>query len=444
MTKSKGRSNSASAFYLHDKSRRANLTAWDPWPVKGVSPRKNPILSAARAMIQVVNSSDFDHCLDPITLLPASNGISCRQEKVNLYSIRSPSTLPFKVNLWMVGESKIMLRRGCQLVPLQDFLTSFKIRSWESLDKAKLWKLLLADKAKLRELHIPERVHEELYRRWWLLNGFPFRELPGELRNVILSMVLERLPRVYSPGHCDGVCRSGDDGQDKPCFKYHPLPPTNLYLVNKQTNQETKYLIFRRTTFEFKHRFQLTRSLESMTQRNHAALRFVSLKLTTNRFLMLFDAKLCALSHPSFDEVHEFIDGKCRPLGRRRPPTCLLNLVNLETLEIVFPHRRGRRCNDFFASCQRAICWVIFAAIYEYIWPGLKVILEGAIKDDQKDCFRKILDRKEPIRLLEALPESEHFDTMGVISCRRSSCHCNSTCVPWFDKAYHPEDRIPS
>lgn len=444
MMRPKQRPDPGVPFYLYEGSCPADRTVWDPWPVRRISARKDPILAAARAMIHLVNSSDFDHRLDPITLLPASNGISGCQERVNLYSIRSPSTLPFKINLWMVRGSRIMLRRGCLLVPLQHFLVAFKRKSWESLDEASLWNLLLADKVKLKELHIPESVHEELYRRWWLLHGFPFRELPGELRNLILSLILVQQPRVYLPGHCDGVC-DRDDGAEGACAKYHPLPPTNLYLINKQICQETKYLMFRRTTFQFHHGFQLARSIESMTGFSQASLRFVSLKLTTNRFLKLFGAKCCALSHPSLDEVHEFVDGKCG-FSAWRYPTWLWKLVNLESLEIVFPPPRDRRWGDFSAeACQRAICWIIFAAIYKYVWwLRLKVVLNGAIKDDQKHCFRKILEKEAPVELLETLPESEHFDTMGVISCRRSSCHCHSPCVPWFDKAYHPEDRVLS
>lgn len=429
-------------FYLYDGFRPADKTVWDPWPVRRISPRKDPILDTARAMIHLVNSSDFDHRLDPMTLLPASNGISGRQERANLYSIRSPSTLPFKVNLWMGRGSRIMLRKGCLLMPLHNFLVDFKTKSWESLAKASLWNLLLADKVKLKELHLPESVQEELYRRWWLLHGFPFRELPGELRNLIISLIFEQQPQVYSPGHCDGVCRR-DDGADGACTRYHPLPPTSLYLIDKQICQEAKYLMFRRTTFQFHHGFELARSIESMTGFSHASLRFVSLKLTTNRFLRHFGAKSCVLLHP-LDGVHECNGGRCGVDPGRRP-TWLLKLANLETLEIVFPTPHDRRWNDFAESCQRAICWVIFAAIYKYVWwLGVKVLLDGAIKDDQKDCFQKLLDKEEPIELLETLPESEHFNTMGVISCRRSSCHCHSPCILWFDKAYHPEDRLSS
>ena len=112
---------------------------WDPWPVNYF--RRSMLFSAAKMVVAARSAECVDICVDQIELLPASGneaGIQGGSQNLPLYSLRSPSMLPFKIHLFEIpviesanrflGSDKrttrIMVRKGQISEPLLRFLSS--------------------------------------------------------------------------------------------------------------------------------------------------------------------------------------------------------------------------------------------------------------------------------------------------------------------------------
>ena len=100
----------ADSFYLiQDKSstyfNKDPPILWDPWPVNNFRAGTDVVFSIARSALQQHNRQCIDNWIDRIVLLPASSGPQCRAQGGSygtwLYSMRSPSTIPVRVVLWM-------------------------------------------------------------------------------------------------------------------------------------------------------------------------------------------------------------------------------------------------------------------------------------------------------------------------------------------------------
>ena len=422
-----------SPFYLVDDLDVRHKAVWDPWPVR--LQVKDPKFIAAQKTILRLNSTSFDHRLDPVVLLPASSDVfGCHggSDGFDLYSMRSPSTLPFKIFLYTARNSKLMLRKGCQSVPLETFLTTLKRRNWKSLPSDRIWKLLLADKKQLRQLRLCERVREELYRRWWLVNGFPFRELPGELRNMIIILVLDELPKVYHWWKLKTQKSTAN-----------LLPPTSLYLVSKQLMHETKSLMFRRTIFDFSYSRNMQDFTEHMTATSLATIRSVRLTMKPEELLRFWSTPVIGRFLESTHMGHEYVKDEAKPCQLyTRGFSMTHHLSSLHTFEIVFPHPHRRSHPAFIYSCQRVYCWAIFAKAYKYLKGIPNVEFGGFIKHDQKACFLQLLAQgnEETIEECVASCENEHFDKMGLKTIRYVSPGCNNLIVKQQPKSFSPTD----
>ena len=396
-----------SPFYLIDDPLVRRKAVWNPWPVKLRS--KDHKLSLAQDIIWRLNSTSFDRRFDPVIALPASSDGSTRQggrDGFDLYSIRSPSTLPYKIILHTVRNSRLMVRNGCQSLSFESFLAAFKYRIWNSLPKDRVWKLLLADRRHLKQIGLSGPVQEELYRRWWLVDGFPFRELPSELRIIIIGMVLDEWPKLYD------------------WWRYRKetkafTPQTNLYLVNRQLMRETKSLMFMRTEFIFKHLKHFQLFTRGLTDRSLATIRSIRLALRHEVLLTLFCTETIGLILEPAHIGHEYSRDKSDPCQFYTKGFSMIHhLVSLHTFEIFFPRPFGSQHPALKDLCQRAYCWVVFSEAYKYLKGIPYVEFGGYIKKDQNACFLKLLAQgsEEAIEECETSCESEHFDRMGLNS----------------------------
>ena len=396
-----------SPFYLIDDPLVRREAVWNPWPVK--LRNKDHKLSLAREIIWHLMSTSFDRRFDPIVVLPASSDDSACQggrDGFDLYSIRSPSTLPYKIILHTVRNSRLMVRNGCQSLSFESFLAAFKHRTWNSLPKDRVWELLLADRRHLSQIGLFGLVQEELYRRWWLANGFPFRELPSELRIIIIGMVLDEWPKLYDWWWYR---------KETKAF----TPPTNLYLVNKQLMRETKSLMFMRTKFIFLHLKHFQLFTRSLSYRSLGTVRSIRLALQPEVLLTLFHTETIGLILERRHTGHEYFRGSSDPCQFYTKGFSMIHhLISLHTFELFFPPPFGPRHPALKDLCQRAYCWVVFSEAYKYLKGIPYVEFGGYIKEDQNSCFLELLAQgsEEAIEECEASCESEHFDRMGLNS----------------------------
>ena len=89
---------------------RMKSKLWDPWPVKRCVP--DSLFKAAQTIVKHRNLESADNYLDAITLLPARSNMLHDQitsEGSQLYSLRSPSVLPYRVQLWMTPRLQVMI-----------------------------------------------------------------------------------------------------------------------------------------------------------------------------------------------------------------------------------------------------------------------------------------------------------------------------------------------
>ena len=184
----KGAPNPWSTFYLLDRSESARKATWDPWPVTGRY--ADPVLENAMAIVKKRNSTSIDHCLDRIVLLPASGNTPYVQggtQGLFLYSLRSPSFLPVRIQLWMTPGLKVMALKGRVSIPLEKYLQRIKPVCWDFEKHYDLWNSLSYGTA-LATFKISPQLQGEFHQRWWRINGFRFLDLPGELRETIYDL----------------------------------------------------------------------------------------------------------------------------------------------------------------------------------------------------------------------------------------------------------------
>ncbi|MCJ1257408.1 hypothetical protein MMC24_005233 [Lignoscripta atroalba] len=242
-----------SSFYLLDEDKARKLM-WDPWPVtKRGNHRNDEISRAAQKVVKQRNNTSPDTFLDPVVLLPACGNISGVQGGCHgfpLYSIRSPSSPPAKVHLWMSPKSQVMVLKGRHAEPLEQFLKKTKPIPWVLPDHYGLWKRIVYEEVQMEKgetwasdvYPIPGHLLEEVYQRWWSVNGpFRFLDLPGEIRNMILLFSLETGYPKWSTSVED--VRSDCYGETMATS----VLPMTLYLVNKQVSHEAMGLMFART-----------------------------------------------------------------------------------------------------------------------------------------------------------------------------------------------------
>ncbi|MCJ1225315.1 hypothetical protein MMC12_001964 [Toensbergia leucococca] len=355
-----------SSFYLIDEScTLRKITPWDPWPVKTFRP--NATWKAAHELIRQRNRESIDNCLDKVVILPASGsvpGIHGGSDNVDLYSFRSPSTLPARHHLWRTPGSKLMVRKGSQWIPLETFLKTFKAIPWHPIRDYRLWKSLPFTAKSLKQLDIPAHLHDQLYQKWWAVNGFRFLELPGELRNMIMSISIGHQAQPYQQAY-------------RPSLRF-PKPNTSLLFVNKQLHLEAEPILYSQLTFTFYKHGQFLRFFEFMSPVRQNTIRSLELIFDHETLLDFFGAQV--------------------GLRNRRPkcgystadyylkPSMFHHQLRLQYLRINFPHPREHKTSRWLRSgCQRTICLWIWAAAQTYLREIPHVEFVGCIKNDQRE-----------------------------------------------------------
>ncbi len=350
-------------FYLLGETTKSRVTDWDPWPVKNFRP--NTLFRAAEDIIKQRNEENLDNAVDKIVLLPASSTAAViRMGTANndICSIRSPSKLPMRIHLWQTSTGKIMVRKGIHSIPLVQFIRIFDVVDWSGPCKFYyFWKDLPWNDEVLNALAIPDHLKEAFHQRWWTINGFPFFDLPTELRDMVLKFAIGNIAEPY--GHFPGsaVCKA-------------------LLLTNRQLRREALPIMMSEISFVIRNRGQLMRFLEEIPKPTINALRSLDLFFEHEPLLDIFGAEV-PLKSPA--------------LGYSLQDVLFRNGIKLRHLYIFFPHPYLFRSSETLdGACQKTVCSWIWAAARPYLRDIPVVEFGGFIKDSQKKEWLEILSHE--------------------------------------------------
>lgn len=361
-------------FYLLEPTPRSRVTDWDPWPVKNFRP--NALFRVAEGLIRQRNEESVDNFLNRIVLLPASNSVAVMHggtATTDLYSIRSPNKLPMRIHLWRTPGGKIMVRKGIQSMTLVQLIETFEIDSSSSIGPCRFydfWRSPEMNEKFLSYLEVPDHLKNGFQQRWWSINGFPFLELPAELREMVLQFAIghiaEPYARVYRPAKCLPF-RS-------PC--------ANLLLVNKQLRREALPILFSQVTFVFRKHGQLMRFFEQIPKPSLYALQSLELRFDHETLLDFFGAPVFRNSPAAgFSSSDYYLK-----------ETLFRDRIKLRHICIYFPHpREHRNSKSLKNACQKTVCSWIWAAARRCLRDIPNVDFKGSIKNSQKKEWLEIL-----------------------------------------------------
>lgn len=365
-------SNPWKSFYLLEKSSKSCVTDWDPWPVKCFRPSE--LFRAAERIIRQRNEESVDNFLNKIVLLPASNSVAGMHGgtiSTELYSIRSPSRLPIRIHLWRTHGGEIMVRKGIRTMTLIQLIETFEVAASNELCQFyDFWSSLKMDEQFLNYLEVPDHLRPEFHKRWWSIHGFPFFDLPAELRAIVLKFAIghiaEPYARVYRPAKCLPL-RS-------PC--------ANLLLVSRRLRMEALPILFSQVTFVFRHHGQLMRFFEQIPKPSLYAIRSLELRFSHEMLLDFFGAQVFRTSPKAgFSSADYYLK-----------ETLFRDRINLRHIRIYFPHPREHwKSQNLRKACQRRVCSWTWAAARRYLRDIPDVEFHGFIKTSQKEGWLEIL-----------------------------------------------------
>jgi hypothetical protein len=347
-------------FYLLEETTISRVTDWDPWPVKNFRP--NTLFRAAEDIIKQRNEENVDNAVDKIVLLPASSTaavIRMGTADNDTCSIRSPSRLPMRIHLWQTSTGKIMVRKGIHSIPLVQFIRIFDVVDWSGPCKFYFfWKDLAMNDEVLNALAIPDHLKEAFHQRWWTINGFPFFDLPTELREMVLKLAIGDIAEPYKHFSGSSVCKS-------------------LLSANRQLRREALPIMMSEISFVVRKPGQLMRFLEEIPKPTINALRSLKLFFDHETLLDIFGAQV-PLGSPK--------------LGYSLKDALFRDGIKLRRLFIFFPHPvLFRSSRSLRGACQKTVCSWIWAAARPYLRDIPAVEFEGHIKDSQKKEWLEIL-----------------------------------------------------
>ena len=339
---------------------------WDPWPVRYFKRATDPVLNAANRILDERNL----RC--PIILLPASsdsnNGVQGGSSGMWVYSLRSLCMFPIRVILWMAPGRKIMLRYGIQSITLERFLkvwtgTSQEMQGlcahhhfWDSMDIKCQW---------LKE--VPNQLRPAAHHRWWHSNGFPFLDVPLELREIIIKFAIGPVAIPYE--------------------KYIRLLRRSslnrrilwLALVNRQFHQEVMQVLLKQTPFQFTnyinfHRFSFThrstlseiRTIRLGGLKPHELLALVGVNLECKNGIYMYSLDLTT------DTTSPLIHEELKALRHIRIH------IPFVTEGVYYLARN---------ACQKAFCLAFWVGARAFLRHVDVVELVGCISDSQKQDF---------------------------------------------------------
>lgn len=359
-------------FYLLEKSSKSRVTDWDPWPVKYFRP--NALFRAAERIIRQRNEESVDKFLNKIVLLPACNSVAAMHggtASTELYSIRSPSKLPTRIHLWRTRGGEIMIRKGIRSMTLIQLIETFEVAtSTGPCPFYDFWRSLKMDEQFLNYLEVPDHLRPEFHKRWWSIHGFPFLELPAELRIMVLKFAIghiaEPYGHVYRPAKCLPV-RS-------PC--------ANLLLVSRQLRREALPILFSQVTFVFRKHGQLMRFFEQIPKSSLYALQSLELRFDHETLLDFFGAQVFRESPaPGFSSADYYLK-----------ETLFRDRIKLRHICIHFPHPREHwKSKNLKKACQKTVCCWTWAAARRYLRDIPNVEFQGFIQTSQKKDWLEIL-----------------------------------------------------
>ena len=335
--------NERTPFTLTDPATASRKKKWNAWAVpRHLRRRADELFTRASDMVNKRNNASLENSLDRLTLRKAHILITSSQLRPmrrELYSIRSPSTLPFKVLLWIdKGSTEIMARKNGQSVSLKTFLERYRAMPLDDDRLNKLWQAWVFNAEVLKLQKLPRSSYEDLMGRWSRQKGFRFLDMPGELRNKVYGFaMMGRYQRHYR------VPSSWP--------RFAEFSNRNLFHVNEQVRRETSAIIWASTTACFKPHPNLKRCPVQSLLLRQDCLRSVEISADLPRLLYFFGAPV----HPDW-----------RP--GIAPASALRNQSNLQ-------HIRIRDCGSprftpkapRVAGCQRIVCGWIFAAAEDNI-----------------------------------------------------------------------------
>lgn len=354
---------------------------WDPWPVDNFRSGSDVVFSAAREVLRQRNYQCIDNFIDRIILLPASSDPKSRLQGGScgmwLYSIRSPSTLPAQIVLWMTPAGKIVVRRGNHSSSFRNFIAAWASKGTVAHHPCKhydFWKSIKIDDRWLDS--IPKHLHQQFRDRWWAVNGFRFLDLPFELREMIITFALGPIaePYEYKP-------------QDPLYKKSLPAPNIKLAVVNKQLQQEVLPVLFGHTKFRFSDNGKFWGFFykhESMFKR----IRFIELAQDKFRLLALFGVRM-KTGQRSYGY-------KLFPTGHSKTFAYICTeLPSLRRICIHIPCVNESSFSGRHNGCQELYCWAFWAGARECFRRIPTVDLQGYISDAQKRVLLKDLGDEE-------------------------------------------------
>ncbi len=370
--------------------------AWDPWPVKEC--KGDATFDAAKKLVHQRNLQCVNICADKIMLLPASGnvaGVQGGSKKLGLNSLRSPDALPIRFHMWELPvvmkwhdkggfwsvqrPKKIMVRHGHRSETLTSFLQSFGVakedaKECDLCDHFSCWKALKMTDKYLNDF--PEHLRDRVYEKWWKINGFRFLELPPELREVILEFsitpIVEPFKNLYQ--------------RNNKLKGTYPVtgPNLNLNLVNKQIDQEMISVLFRKTSFLFRHAVKFEVSIKHLDTKIRKGLPTslerlcsIELQLEPGQLLKLVD---CYISRGN--RRYHYEKSLAEPFPQLR--TMCLKTPALKRLRIMFPHISTAGPGQIPNSCQKPFCLAFWAGARASLRQIPRVELDGYIDKAQK------------------------------------------------------------
>ena len=385
------------AFYLLSKDslavkKKNHPTVWDPWPVDNLRDANDEVFAAARIMLQQRNHQSVDNLVDRIVLLPASSaqgskiqGGSCGMW---LYSVRSPSVLPMRINLWMTPGRKVMVRQGPLSISFDRFISSWPGSEERPEGPCKHYHVWKSVKITDRWLEtVPKYLHQQIYSRWWAMNGFPFLDLPFELREMVLRFIIGHRAEPY-------------------IRRYHYrmggrlTPNMSIARVNKQLHHEVMQALIAHTKFVFEKSCRLLKFFQR-SERILRTVRYLILDMMMTELLPVFGV---IMTHSSRPRIYRY---------RLQPSTLSSSFRSicadsrsLRHLRVNFPSVTMTH-PGWGNACQEAFCMAFWAgarAVLRHI-PSLG--FEGFICKDLKQFF---LEEHERDKREFALDEREYQD----------------------------------
>lgn len=363
-------------FYLLEPTSKSRVTDWDPWPVKHFRP--NSLFRAAEVIIKQRNEESVDNFLNKIVLLPACNSIGVIHGgtgNTDLYSIRSPSRLPMRIHLWWTPGGKIMVRKGIRSMTLVQLIQTFEVTTWTGpCQFYDFWRSLKMNEKFLNHLDVPDHLRPEFRQRWWSINGFPFLDLPTELREMVLKYAIghiaEPYARVYRPAKCLPL-RS-------PC--------ASLLLVNKQLRREALPILLSQVTFVFRKHGQLMRFFEQIPKSSLNALQSLQLYFDHETLLDFFGAQISRSSpKPGYSSSDYYLKD-----------SLFTDRIKLRHICIYFPHpREHQNSKKLKGACQKTVCSWIWAAARRCLREIPHVEFKGCIKNSQKKEWLETLSLEQ-------------------------------------------------